>query len=475
MGAPSRPLGMAGTAQKLHAPPAPASSEDKALATGTGTLLLLFLVAFLVLLNGFFVAAEFAIVKVRSTQIAARAKAGDKRAARAQHVVDRLDAYLSATQLGITLASLGLGWIGEPAIAHLVEGPLLSIGIGSPAVIHTVAFATAFGIITILHIIIGELAPKSLAIQRAEGVTLWAARPLHWFYLLFRPFIWVLNGLANQILRLFGIRPASEHEVVQSEEELRLILAEAGKSRNVAKRRADMVLRVFQLKELRARDIMTPRTRMTVLDAKRGFDENLAIAEEAGYTRFPLVDGNVDTVIGMVHYRDLANLARGGRPKNLTAVKRPVLFVPDSKPVEDILDDMLRRGVHMAIVTDEHGSTAGLVSLEDVFEELFGEIRDEFDTAEGEPTALDLGDGHFVLDGLLPIHQVERLLGTELTEEDASTLSGHIVATLGHLPAKGEKFRLGPGFEGQVREVARRRIQTVEVWPVAQVEAEEED
>ena len=441
--------------------------EDAALAVGTETLLLLLLVAFLVLLNGFFVAAEFAIVKVRSTQLEARARAGDRRAKGAQRVVDRLDAYLSATQLGITLASLGLGWIGEPAIANLIEGPLLSLGIGSAAVVHTISFAIAFATITVLHIIVGELAPKSLAIQRAEGVTLWAARPLHWFYVLFRPFIWVLNGLANRLLRLFGVSPASEHEVVQSEEELRLILAEAGRSRTVAKRRADVILRVFQLKELRARDIMTPRTRMTVLDARRGFDENLAIAEEAGYTRFPLIDGNVDQVLGMVHYRDLSNLARGARPKkDLVAVKRPVVYVPDSKPVEDVLDELLRRGVHMAIVTDEHGSTAGLLTLEDVFEELFGEIRDEFDTAEGEPTALSLGDGHFVLDGLLPIHQVERMLGVELTEEDASTLSGHIVATLGHLPAKGERFRLGAGYEGQVREVARRRIHTVEVWPV---------
>ena len=427
---------------------------------------MLLLVAFLVLLNGFFVAAEFAIVKVRSTQLAGRVKKGDLRARRAQHIVDHLDAYLSATQLGITLASLGLGWIGEPAVAHLIEGPLLAVGIGSAAVVHTVAFTIAFSIITVLHIIVGELAPKSLAIQRAERVTLLVARPLHLFYLLFKPFIWALQGMANALLRLFGVKPASEGEMVQSEEELRLLMAEAGAKRAVAKRRADVILRVFQLKDLIARDVMTPRTRMTVLDARRSFEENLALAEEAGYTRFPLIDRDVDTVVGMVHYRDLANMARGNRPKkDLNVIKRPVVFVPDSKPVEDILDELLRRGVHMAIVTDEHGSTAGLLTLEDVFEELFGEIRDEFDTAEGEPTAMDLGDGHFVLDGLLPVHQVERLLDAELTDEDATTLSGHIVATLGHLPAKGERFRLGP-YEGLVRDVARRRIHTVEVWRV---------
>lgn len=440
----------------------------------TGDVLMLLLVAALVLLNGFFVAAEFAIVKVRSTQLAGRVKKGEARAKRAQHIVDHLDAYLSATQLGITLASLGLGWIGEPAIAHLIEGPLASLGVASPTVVHTAAFAIAFSIITMLHIIVGELAPKSLAIQRAERVTLLVAAPLHLFYVVFKPFIWALNGMANALLRAFGVKPASEGEMVQSEEELRLLMAEAGKRRSVAKRRADVILRVFQLKDLTARDVMTPRTRMTFLDASRTFEENLATAEEAGYTRFPLIERDVDTVVGMVHYRDLANLARGNRPKrDLNAIKRPVVFVPDSKPVEDILDELLRRGVHMAIVTDEHGSTAGLLTLEDVFEELFGEIRDEFDTAEGEPTAMDLGGGHFVLDGLLPIHQVERLLGVELSDEDASTLSGHVVATLGHLPAKGERFKLGP-YEGLVREVARRRIHTVEVWRTPEPDADGE-
>jgi CBS domain containing-hemolysin-like protein len=438
----------------------------------TSDVLMLLLVVLLVLLNGFFVAAEFAIVKVRSTQLAGRVKKGEARAKRAQHIVDHLDAYLSATQLGITLASLGLGWIGEPAIAHLLESPLAAAGVGSPAVVHTVAFVIAFSIITMMHIIAGELAPKSLAIQRAERVTLLVAGPLHLFYVVFKPFIWALNAMANALLRVFGVKPASEGEMVQSEEELRLIMAEAGRSRAVAKRRADVILRVFQLKDLTARDVMTPRTRMTVLDARRSFEDNHAVAEEAGYTRFPLIDGDVDTVVGMVHYRDLANVARGKAPrKDLNAIKRPVLFVPDSKPVEDVLDEMLRRGVHMAIVTDEHGSTAGLLTLEDIFEELFGEIRDEFDTAEGEPTAMDLGGGHFVLDGLLPLHQVERLLGVELAEEDATTLSGHIVALLGHLPAKGERFKLGP-YDGLVRDVARRRIHTVEVWRVPEADDE---
>ncbi|HVM44288.1 MAG TPA: hemolysin family protein, partial [Candidatus Thermoplasmatota archaeon] len=425
-------------------------------------VLMLVLVAFLVLLNGFFVAAEFAIVKVRTTQLEPRVVRGERRAVVAKNVVEHLDAYLSATQLGITLASLGLGWIGEPAIAHLIEEPLLAMGVASPAIVHTIAFAIAFGTITFLHIVIGELAPKSLAIQKAEGVTLWTARPLHFFYVIFKPAIWALNGVANRLLRLAGVEPAAESEVVQSEEELRLLLAHAGKQRVLAKHRAEFILRFFELKELEARHVMTPRMRLVALDAQKDFDANMAIAEEAGYSRFPVVDGNLEHVLGMVHYRDLIAMSR--RPKrDLRAITRPVLFVPESQSTEDTLDSMLRRGLHMAVVTDEFGSTAGIVTLEDIFEELFGEIRDEFDTHEVEQMYRDLGEGHFVLDGLTPLHRASAILQEPLDNPDVTTLSGYVVAQLGRLPQKGERIRIG-GYEGLVRDVDRRRIQTLELW-----------
>lgn len=436
-----------------------------------GIALRLLAVFALVLLNGFFVAAEFAIVKVRMTQLEPRVARGERTAKVAANVVSHLDAYLSATQLGITLASLGLGWIGEPAIASLIEPPLASLGIASPAVIHTIAFAIAFGFITFLHIVLGELAPKSLAIQRAEGVTLWTARPLHAFYIVFRPAIWALNGLANLILRAFGIKPASESDVVHSEEELRLLLAHAGKQRVLPQHRADFLSRFFELQELEARHIMTPRMRIVALDLRRSFEEAMAVAEEAGYSRFPVVEGDMERVAGMVHYRDLVNLSR--RPKrDLASISRPVLFVPESASAEELLDQMLRRGVHMAIVTDEFGSTAGLVTLEDIFEELFGEIRDEFDTHEVEQMYQDLGQGHFVLDGLTPLHRASAILQEPLENADVTTLSGYIVAELGRLPQKGERIRVGR-YEGFVRDVDRRRIQTVELFP-AQVDDDEE-
>lgn len=424
----------------------------------------LLLVAALVALNGFFVASEFAIVKIRSTQLAARLQKGDRRAKIAQHVVNRLDEYLSATQLGITLASLGLGWVGEPAIASLLEPLLHAAGVTSEAVLHTTAFVIAFSIITFLHIVLGELAPKNLAIQRAEGVTLWTARPLHWFYVAFKPFIWSLNAVANLLLRLVGVSPASDTERTHSEEELRLLFMDPETRSHVKKERADLIVRVFNLKNLHARNVMTPRTRIVVLDQRKTFEENLAIAEESGYTRFPLVEGDLEHVAGMVHYRDLANLARAQRPrKEIASIRRSVLYVPESTPVEDLLGELLRRGVHMAIVLDEFGSTAGLVTLEDIFEELFGEIRDEFDTLEGEALHRDLGEGHFLLEGHLPLHQASAILGEELSSPDVTTLSGYIVSTLGRLPLKGERLRVG-AYEMVVRELDRRRIQTVEAW-----------
>ena len=436
-------------------------------------VLKLLAVVALVLLNGFFVAAEFAIVKVRSTQLAAQANQGNRRAKRAQHVTKHLDAYLSATQLGITLASLGLGWLGEPAVADLLIGPLHAMGIQSEALVHGIAFTVAFGIITLLHIVVGELAPKSLAIQRAERTTLRTAAPLHAFYVVFKPAIVLLNGLANWLLRLFGVRPASEHEKAHTEEELRMLLAESSTKKTLNRQRADILLRVFSLKSLEARNVMTPRPRVEWLDATRPFDENLRKAEESGYTRFPLAEGDLDRIVGMVHYRDLIRLAQSGRPqRDISSVRRPVVVVPTTKPLEDLMTELLGRGLHMATVIDEHGSTAGIVTLEDIFEEIFGEIRDEFDAPEGELPYRVVSDGHFILEGHMPLHQAAALLRTDLRNPDVTTVSGFVVDQLGKLPAKGERFRMGP-YEARVREIERRRIQSIEVWREAANAAEE--
>lgn len=437
-----------------------AHSSPLTVALDAFTPLRLLAVLLLVLLNGFFVASEFAIVKVRRTQLVARGRRGDARAKVGTHVVDHLDAYLSATQLGITLASLGLGWIGEPFVAAMIEPLLLLAGITSLVVLHTIAFTLAFAFITFLHIVLGELAPKSLAIQRAEAVTLWTARPLHWFYVAFKPFIWTLNGVANLVLRAVGIRPVSEAEMVQSEEELRMLLAEAGQKRALGKDRADFLLRALRLADLSPRNVMTPRTRVVHLDARSPFAETFLKAREAGYSRYPVADESLDQVLGFVHMRDLYELNESPRSnKDIRGLVRPLIFIPDSAPLQDALNQLLARGVHMAVVTDEYGSTAGIITLEDVFEELFGEIRDEFDVGEVEGVRV-VSEGHFILDGQLPLHQASSALAMPL-ESDATTLGGHITAQLGRLPQRGERLRIGP-YEVVVREVDKRRVQSVE-------------
>ncbi len=420
-------------------------------------------VLFLVFLNGFFVAAEFAIVKVRATQLATHESAGKASGRRAQNMVEHMDAYLSATQLGITLASLGLGWIGEPAIATLVEPMMASFGVTSATVVHSASFAIAFGLITFLHIVFGELAPKSLAIQKPRGVTLGVARPLHIFYLIFKPAIVVLNGTANLFLRAVGIEPVSESARVHSEEELRLILAESTEGRALPEERAAVLMNVMQLAELQARNVMTPRPRMVILDASKTFEENLETAETNGYTRYPLIDGTLDNVIGMVHLRDLITLARSPtKHRDIQTIRRDIHVVPSTLSAEALLRDMLAKGRHMGIVVDEHGGTAGVVTLEDVFEELFGDIRDEFDES-AEALYRKLGENHYVLDGALPLHEAEDVLGIAIESEEVTTIGGFVIEILGHLPTRGERFDLGT-YNAVVRDADRRRVRLVEVW-----------
>lgn len=417
-------------------------------------------VVLLVLLNAFFVAAEFAIVKVRITQVAARSRAGDARARIAQHVTGHLDAYLSACQLGITLASLGLGWIGEPAIADLLEPAFVSAGVRDEVLLHTTSFAVAFGLITFLHIVFGELAPKSIAIRHAEDATLALARPLHWFYRAFRPAIVLLNGVANRMLKLAGFEPATGTEQAHSEAELREILAASGQGPR--EDRSRFLLNLFDLRALKASDVMTPAPRVVALDVRKPLEENVRAAEDAGYSRYPIVDGNLDNVLGMVHQKDIASrILRKDRPEqSLLDIKRDVQLVPDSQNAEALLQQLIRRGQHLAVVVDEHGRTVGLVTMEDLFEEVFGNIRDEFDEPEQSYKALP--DGSWMVDGTMSLHDLDSLCGTRLRRPGVSTLSGLVIEHAGRIPVAGETFRID-GLELTVREVGRRRVRSVEV------------
>ena len=411
----------------------------------------------LVFANGFFVATEFAIVKIRATRLDELARAGERRALAARAVVDHLDEYLSATQLGITLASLGLGWLGEPAFAHLVE-PLVHV-LGLPAATsHAISIAAAFTIITFLHIVFGELAPKSLAIQRPEGVTMAVAAPMRFFRILFYPFIWSLNGLAARALRLVGLQPASETELGHSEEELRLIVSAMRTTGGVPRDRLDMLERTLRLPQRTARDLMVARGDIVYFRTDMPPEERRHLAVQTGHTRYPVVDEDLDTVIGILNLKDL--FLRGGdeAPRHgprLREVLREPLYVPETMHADVLLREFRRKRQHMAIVVDEYGGTAGLVTVEDVVASVLGELADEF--ATWGPSIVALPAGAYGIDPATPLDEFARHFGLELEESEVSTVGGLIMVRLDRVPVAGDKVQIGP-VELSVEEMKGPRI-----------------
>ena len=398
-------------------------------------------ILFLVFLNGFFVASEFAIVKVRSSQLDTLVSQGRKGAALARHVISHLDSHLSATQLGITLASLALGWVGEPFLAHMLYPFFVAAGITSEVITTTISFTLAFAAITFLHIVLGELAPKSLAIRRALPTTLWISRPLTLFHAAFKPAIWFLNGTANIILkRAFGIDPVDGTELVHTEEELRLLLAESGKAREISSRGSAISMRALELTRLVARDVMTPRREVVFLEVDRPFAENLARAKKSGHTRFPLSREHLDGAFGLIHIKDMICLSDEPQP-DLNAIKRELLSVPEMFSLEKLLELFQNRRAHLALVLDEYGGAVGIVTLDNVIEELVGDIHDEFDTDESPIHRIN--EDEFTIKGRLSLHEVRELTGLDLESADVSTLGGYVTGLLGHLPQPGESVRIG--------------------------------
>ncbi|HET6273439.1 MAG TPA: hemolysin family protein [Bacteroidota bacterium] len=423
----------------------------------------------LVFLNGFFVAAEFAIVKVRATQIEPLARTGHRRARIAQNVITHLDSYLSATQLGITLTSLGLGWIGEPVVAHSLQPLFIWAGITQPALVETISFTVGFAIITFLHIVLGELAPKSLAIQRAQRVTLGIASPLHLFFIVFRPFIWLLNGTANYFLALVGIQPATEGEIAHSQEELRLLLSKGKVFSSTGK---SILLNAIELQHRTVREVMVPRTSVVFLSTERSIEENMAVAQENQFTRYPLCEKDLDNVLGMIHLKDLFKLkGTQGSGAALLEIKREMLFVPETTPLERILNTFLAKRVLMAVAVDEYGGTAGLVTLENVLEELVGEIRDEFDI---EPLMIQkVNDAEFLIDGSMPLHDFARMFDVVPDSKDVVTVSGYVIQLLGRVPEKGATLEIGRWL-GTVEAAGRNTMKTLRIKKLLPREEEEE-
>jgi CBS domain containing-hemolysin-like protein len=394
----------------------------------------------LVLLNAFFVASEFAIVKVRSSQLDALEDEGNVRAVFAKHVRGHLDAYLSATQLGITLASLALGWIGEQFLAHTLEPAFLLMNVHSHAVVSTISITLAFIGITFLHIVFGELAPKYLAIGSPLSVTLMLARPLGAFYILFKPAIWILNKSSNFFLqKLLRIKPVAGAELAHSEEELRLILDESERSDEVSELGRDLLVNALDLRQRVVRDIMTPRGEVVFLDLELTFEENVKRALVSRHTRFPLCRGHLDNAAGLIHIKELMPMMRDPQP-DLLRIKRELIPVPEMMSLEKLLNLFLTRHAHLAIVVDEYGGTVGMVTLENVLEEIVGDIQDEFDSEKAE--FRQINENEFSVDGALGLYELRDLAGIELESADVSTIGGYVTHLLGHLPKQGEQVRI---------------------------------
>jgi CBS domain containing-hemolysin-like protein len=394
----------------------------------------------LVFLNGFFVAAEFALVKVRSSQIDPLVAEGDARAKVARQILSHLDSYLSATQFGVTLASLALGWIGEPYFARLLQPLFALVGVHSHGIISALSVGVGFIAITFLHIIIGELGPKYLSIRDPLAVALVLVRPLALFYAVFKPAIWLLNQAANLILkRLLHIEPVGDSELAHSEEELRVILAESARAKEVSPLGKEILINALDMRDRVVRDITTPRGKVTFLNTEDSFEENLKHALDSRHTRFPLCDGHLDNTIGLVHVKDLTKLMREHNA-DLSSIRRDIFPVPEMMPLEKLLAFFLAKHAHLALVVDEFGGTVGIVTLDNVIEELVGEIQDEFDAEK--PELRKVNENEFVVEGSLGLYELKDLVGLELESGDVSTVGGYVTHLIGHLPKQGEQVRI---------------------------------
>jgi CBS domain containing-hemolysin-like protein len=394
----------------------------------------------LVAANGFFVATEFAIARLRPTQVEEFARAGRPGAASVRHAVTHIDAYLAACQLGITVSSLGLGVIGEPAFEELLH-PIL--GDGAAIAGFAMAAAVAFAIITLLHVVVGELAPKSLAIARTSSTVLWVAPPMRVFYIVTKPLVDLFNGMGNLLLKPFGIPPAREAgHAPHSEEELRTLVRESREGGLIDRGDQELTENVFDFGDRRVREVMTPRGTIDFLTTEDDLQRAVARAIETGHTRLPLCTpaGGLDEPLGMIHAKDLLPACAGGDTRELEELRRPLGRVSDSALISEVLRELRGERRHVALVADEHGTTTGLVSLEDMLEELVGEIEDEFDLDEATGVRREGRD--LVVPGSLPLRDLAHELEMEIDDPHEATIGGHVVEELGRVPQPGETLEL---------------------------------
>jgi len=417
------------------------------------------LTLFLVLLNGFFVAAEFSIVKVRYSQIHLKAEQGNRFAKKSRHIINHLDTYLSATQLGITLASLGLGWMGEPVVAKIIASTLSVMNIEvSKELLHTISIPIGFLVITILHIVFGELAPKSIAIRKAEPTTLSIAYPLYVFFVVFRPFIWLMNSISNMFLNLIGIKPIGEHEI-HSTEELKLLVEQSKDGGEIQKENYELIKNAFEFTDHSAKQIMIPRSQIFSLDIEMSTHEIIEQILENGYSRVPIYQSSIDNIVGIVYAKDLYKEHFKNPNFNIKDHLQTVHFIYENKQISDILSDFQKQHVHLGVVIDEFGGTQGIVTLEDILEELVGEIQDEDD--DEKPIVDKKDETTYIVQSTQPIDDINEFLPRPfLLNDHYTTLSGLLFYHFNKIPKVNERINV-LGYEITITKIQHRTIQTV--------------
>jgi len=433
----------------------------------------IFLTIFLVLLNGFFVAAEFSIVKVRYSQIHLKAEQGNKTAQKSEHIINHLDTYLSATQLGITIASLGLGWIGEPVVAKIISAfvDVFKINI-TPEMLHSISLPVGFLLITTLHIVFGELAPKSIAIRKAESTTLAIAYPLYWFFIVFKPFIWLMNFFSNIVLNIIGIKPVGEHEI-HSVEELRLLVDQSKQGGVIQAENYEIIKNAFDFTDHNAKQIMVPRHDIFALNIELTSKEIVEKVLENGYSRIPIYDDSLDNILGIVYTKDIFREYFKKPNLKIKDLLHPVYYVYENKLISEILAEFQKQHIHLAIVMDEFGSTQGIITLEDILEELVGEIQDEND--EEKPIVEFQDDGNIMVQTTHSLVDVNELLPHPFElNENYTTIAGLLLYHFKRIPKLNEKIQL-EGYDIMITKIQRRTIQTVIMKQIENLQDEVEE
>lgn len=417
----------------------------------------------LVGLNAFFVAAEFALVGARTTRLQTLAEAGDRKARLALRAISHLDDYISGTQLGITLASLALGWIGESTLATLLTHAFHNLPTPYDAIAtHTVAGTIAFACITMLHIVLGELAPKSVALLYPETVSRWVVRSLMLFTYAFWPAIWLLNQSATSFLRVFAIHPPHHAERVHAPEELLLLLSESREHGLVEPANVDMIAGVFDLSRTSVRQAMTPRTEVQAVERHWPVERVIEVVRDSGFSRLPVYEGDLDHIVGILLVKDLLDFFDKKTTFSPGTVMREPFFIPPTMQVDELLKELRHRNAHLAIVVDEHGGTLGLITLEDLIEEIVGEIFDEFDRTDDSESVRATAEGHLSIPGDLPVQDLNERFQLKLPAGDYVTVAGLVLSVLGHIPAVGEHVQID-GASLRVTSMDRLRIERLEV------------